>query len=556
MSIVAILAMIGAMLLAFAEPASAAPVDVSGCRAAMASPKSNGSILGHYPSNPGTQSTYIASCQINAKTGDADSEPYSVTPSFTVHDFPSAVWHNGSVRQILLNEPGGNPAGTGPFDVDDCRGINVGGFPDDYVNSVISGTGVPVRLHIAAITGCTAATDSGTITVNKSVAAAAIADNAVLSLENSHARSITDGSTDATTDIVTSGGQAKFDVNDVGCSITGTNIDDGVLITGFNSATSVDVTPGGINTTGSGQTLTICGTEEVTTTRVTNSANFASSTSLTDSGAVGNRFSDTDVGLEIFDAVAGAAVTEPCVITAFVSATSVTVANRDTGAGCLDGSAPLTERTIVIGEPSPTAPDDGDQLVHWGVQLDLSPTLVPGGDACTEDTPEGFAIAGTYRNPGTGNFISGVFATQPTGTKAVGQIVFDTSVVDFAAFIIERRLDLGHSPSAPHYDYVIPNAPTTLALCASATSPGLGLTMIIDASTSSITSLATGTGRPGTAQVRALRSSTVGYTESTHATSEGVGITWSDGIGATEVDFERLCSVPAPPYEVDFRCGP
>jgi hypothetical protein len=565
--IVAVFAMVGATLLAFAEPASAAPVDVSGCRATMASPKSNGSILGHYPSNPGTQSSYFASCQINTKAGDVDSEPNSGATAFTFHDFSNAVWHNGSVRQILLNEPGGNPVGTGPFDVDDCRGINTGAKPQDYDNSVISGTGVPLRLHIASMTGCTAASDTGTITVNKSVAAAAIADNAVLSLENSKARSVTNASYTSGGTVLTSS-QGTFESDDVGCSISGTDIPGGATIASITATTATLAAPATFSATNAGTaTVTICGTEETSTTRITNSANFASSTSVTDSGAVGNRFATTDVGLEIFDAdsTPGTAVTEPCVITAFVSATSVTVANRDTGAGCVDGSAPATERTIVIGEPSPTAPADGDQLLHLGVQLDLG-SLIPGLDDCSNDTAEGFAIAGTFRNPRPDNFFVGAFAAQPADTKAVGQILFDTSVVDFGAYVVERRASEPADPviTAPHYDYVVPNSPTSLAMCSSATAPGVGLTMIVDASTSSITSLPTGTGRPGTGQVRHLRQAwdgpgdPDGYSTTTHATSETPGVTWSDGAGP-EVDFTRICVLPDPSpdhYEVGFQCGP
>jgi hypothetical protein len=543
MSIVAIIAMVGAMLLAFAEPASAAPVDVSGCRAAMAPIKSNGSILGMYPSFPGSQSTYIAACQINSKLGDADSEPNSVAASFTIHDFPSAVWHNGSVRNVTVTS---DPAGAG-VSVTGCRGINVGGEPSDYVNSVVTGTNVPVRTHIASLSGCTAASNTGTITLNRVTTTV----TGTLELENSKARSFTDATTAAASTTITSGGTANFTAADIGCSISGTKIPDGTTITAVASTTSATMSAAATGAQPVPQAITICGTEEVTTTRTTNSANYASTTSLTDTGAVSNRFSAEDVGLEVF---ATSVISNPCVITAFVSVTSVTVANATTGAGCLDGTA--GEKVVTIGRPSPTAPADGDQLVHWGVQLDLSPGLVAGGDDCSDDTPEGFAIAGTYRNPGPGNFIGGAFATQPTGTKAVGQVVFDTSVVDFAMYILERRAP-EHVPAVSHYDYVIPSAPTTIALCASATSPGLGLTQTIDASTSSITSLPTGTGRPGTAQVRHIRAGQSGLSDFTHATSETVGVTWSDGIGVMgELDFERLCLMPAAPYEVDFLCGP
>jgi hypothetical protein len=432
-------------------------------------------------------------------------------------------------------------------------------------------TGPPNRRHIASITGCDAASNTGTITFN--AAPTGIVAGDILELENSKARTAADATTSGST--VTSA-NATFDADDIGCSISGTRFAAGSTITAVAGNTAT-VSPAPV-ADALAQVITICGTDEPSTTRmVTNVAANIGGTTLTNGGGTvtaANRFELTDIGLEVSDGAAGTAITEPCYIVAISGGAdpgvSATVANG-AGAACTIGDG--LGKTIAIGRPNPTAPDGepetdddppSDQLAHLNVQLDLNPSLVAGQDDCANDTPEGFAIAGTYRNPAFdvpgatagSNFIGGVFATQPANTKAVGQIVFDTSVVDFAAYVMERRGAPGTTTSPPiepqaakHYDIHVPNAPTGVALCSSATSPGLALFLTVDASTSSITSLPTGFGRPGTAQVRHLRPSTGAVAGFMFLRSDA-GPSW------TGVNYARLCSVPAPPFEVDFRCGP
>jgi hypothetical protein len=525
----------------------------------MAPPRSNGSILGHVPSNPGQQSSIITACMFDSRTATSQ-----VSASFTLHDFPNAVWHNGSVRRVNVTAVAGNV-----LTVTGCRGINLGGEPSDYVNSVVTGSSTAIRRHIDSITGCGAA-DTGSITMN----AAPGTVPGVIEIENSKARTAADATTSGST--VTSTNATFNAATDIGCSISGTNFAAGSTITAVAGNTAT-VSPAPVSSAAA-QVITICGTDETATTRmITNVATSIGGTTLTNSGATNtsvNRFEPTDIGLEVSDGAAGTAITEPCYIVAISGGAdpgiSATV-NNGAGAACTIGDG--LGKTLAIGRPSPTSPDGepetddsppSDQLAHLNVQLDLNPTLVAGQDACTNDTPEGFAIAGTYRNPSFdvpgapagSNFIGGVFATQPANSKAVGQIVFDTSVVDFAAYVLERRGPPGTIAGTPiepqaakHYDIHVPNAPTGLALCSSATSPGLALFLTVDASTSSITSLPTGFGRPGTAQVRHLRPSTAATAGFMFLRSDA-GPTW------TGSNYARLCSVPAPPFEVDFRCGP
>jgi hypothetical protein len=142
-------------------------------------------------------------------------------------------------------------------------------------------------------------------------------------------------------------------------------------------------------------------------------------------------------------------------------------------------------------------------------------------------------------------------ATQPAGTKAVGEILFPTSVgLNYGAFVIERRsLTAGDPQGAAHYDVVFPNVPTASALCASQTSPGLGFTITLNATTLSVAALPVGTGRPGTAQVRAIKDDAqAGGTNQAFMTDNATN-KW------TGAAFNRICITPAGKPVVNFQCG-
>ena len=68
---------------------------------------------------------------------------------------------------------------------------------------------------------------------------------------------------------------------------------------------------------------------------------------------------------------------------------------------------------------------------------------------------------------------------------------------------------------------MFPNVPTTLALCAStATSPGLGFSVGVNGTTVSQAALPSGTGRPGTAQLRNTKASTTGSSSTVFITDD------------------------------------
>jgi hypothetical protein len=522
-SIVALIAMVGALLMAFAEPAGAAPVDVSGCKAAV-KPAAQ---ITHYPAWPANQSSLRAACVFNAKVGDADANPYLVSSMFTLHDFNNVFWHNGSARTTTTSAA---VSASATMPVSNCKGMLATG----WVNRVISGTGIPARTTVKSVSG--ACNPTGTFTLNRTVT---VANGATVTVDNGNGRSFGDFSTTNGSTTLTSTALANFDATtDVGCSVSGTDIPLGTTITAVGSATSATMSAAATATV-AGTVITLCGTDEESTTRIDNGATYTTTTTITTAG--GNRFTATDVGLR----VSGTGITQPCHI---VSQTpTVATVNNGTGGGCVTVSAGT--KTIQIGEVSVTAPANGDQMTHLNVQLDLEPLLVAGSGNCNQDIAEGFSIQGEWANPGA--FVGGAFATQPSATKAIGEIIFDTSVVDFGAYVIERRNGTPGDPiGVVHYDVVFPNLPTTLALCASATSPGLGLSIGFDATTSTITALAQGTGQAGTAQLRATRASTTGSSSTAYMRSDDGVHTWSG------TNFERLCGpLAAGAPDVDFTCG-
>jgi hypothetical protein len=271
------------------------------------------------------------------------------------------------------------------------------------------------------------------------------------------------------------------------------------------------------------------------------------------------RFAADDVGLPVYITGSGAAaITGQPVITSVTNATTVVLgcigcADSVTGNFTATAATPLIAQ---IGDPSVTAPTSADTIANQGVQLDLSPGLVAGSGACADEEPEGFSTVARFNNPGA--FAGSVaFNTQPANTKAIGQIYFDTAVTDFSAFIIERKggaFGAGepHLAGTIHYDISFPALPVTIAQCAgTATSPGLGISLGVHAQTKSVAVLASGTGKPGSAQFRSLRSEPTGtYSSNIFVVSDDPLVTFSPA-----AQFTRLCGYGYVPAVVNFECG-
>ena len=178
---------------------------------------------------------------------------------------------------------------------------------------------------------------------------------------------------------------------------------------------------------------------------------------------------------------------------------------------------------------------------------------VTGSDNCVNDQSEGFSLSANWYN--AVNFQgTGATNTQPPDTKAVGQLYFMNGSAKYSAFVIERNLSTVGDPldGSTHYDLVFPFLPTGIATCPSSpSSPGLAFLIDVEATAVSQSLQPTGTGRPGTGQIRSTKATASGgYTSKVVVDSQGVNL-WDP-----QVQFERLCVYPAGfPHANNFQCG-
>ncbi|MFZ6004055.1 MAG: hypothetical protein ACOYXM_09000 [Actinomycetota bacterium] len=496
------------------SPAEAA-VATNGCKNSVIP----GAEIGHYPAQPASQSGLRVSCNFRNDTGNN-----MVTGTFTIHDFDVAMYHNGAARTITNTASIASGATT--FTATNFAGAT--GFVNRVITQV-GGTGIPARTFVKSISG------AGLVTLSNPTVAVIPAGTS-FKIDNGHSRSRTDVVTTAASTTITSA-TANFTAADVGLSVGGTFIAADTTIASVTNSTTVVLT-NAATASGASQTVTFGGSLLNTTTRTVNNAAITSATVINSSAA---KWKTDDVGLPVYGPG----------IPANTYILSVSGANATTTGGMTVNAGPLN---VTIGDPSVTAPTSADTIANQGVQLNLNPVLVAGSDACFNNTTEGFTTVATWRNPGS--FAgTGSFNTQPAGTKAIGQIFFDTSVADFSAFVIERPLLVAGDPiGSTHYDLVL-NSPTSLALCpSSATSTGLGFSLGVHASTASQAQLAPGVGKPGTAQFRSILPQAgagyPGYASTAYVASDDPLITF-----APAAEFNRLCLYPAGSANVNFQCG-
>jgi hypothetical protein len=344
--------------------------------------------------------------------------------------------------------------------------------------------------------------------------------------------------------------------------VSGTNIQSYTTYTATGAATATLSLPALAAIPPGGETITLTpglpgcqtGVGLTTTRTVKDSAATCAAGMVTSATAF---FSPTDVGLPFYGCGAGAGSGAIITATAPGPPSTATI-----GGFALTPSGPGLI-TFTIGDPTVTAPLDDQAVLQQSVMLDLSPSLVSGSGDCAADEPEGFGISGKLRNPGPGplpnGFFTNAFATQPADTKAIAQILFTTSVVSFGAFVVEHEAGQAPPPGYPvepigvkHYDIVFPNTPTGLALCASANSPGLGISIGVNGTTVSQAALGTGLGLPGTAQFRntSPKATAAGFNSTIYMYDDNNPRIWLPA-----ANFNRLCVFPADPAPVSFQCG-
>jgi hypothetical protein len=175
---------------------------------------------------------------------------------------------------------------------------------------------------------------------------------------------------------------------------------------------------------------------------------------------------------------------------------------------------------LTIGLPSVSSAVNGDVMSTVASTLNLSPSLVPGSDACATNTYEGTTIQGQWYNPGfigassafSGNAGSGsaqsvslvlspALAITPIAapTNTIGAIKYPTAVVSFWAFVSLRTSSetiADKTFAAGTAKISLPWVPTLLALC---DGTGISSEYTFQGTSIGTQSIATGTGRPSTA---------------------------------------------------------
>jgi len=507
-------------MLVVAPSASANTPNLSnGCKAST----TPGAEMGQYPAWPGSQSYLRVACIFNHSTGGTGD---FVSSTYTIHDFGNVVWHNGAARTIT--NTAAIAVGATTFTATDCTSAT--GFVNRTISSTVAG-GLDVQSFVTSISGACL------VTLNRPTVGAIPAGTS-FRIDNAISRAVDDATVSTVAPNITSL-KANFTAADNGLSVTGSDIPNGATLTVVSATqANVSIAP---TAPSAAATVTFGGSLDntvgpITTTRTVNDA---TSTATTISSPAA-KFQPSDIGLK----VSGPGITQPCYIASRVVLTATL------SSACATANA--TAHVVTIGDPTVTAPAVTDTVLNQAVQLPLDPGLVAGSPNCNRDESSGFGIEGTWLNPGS--FFTGAlgFATQPPNTKAIGEVLFTTSVIKFGAYVIEMPNATDPLIGVPHYNLVFPNVPTTLALCASTpTSPGLGFSVGVNGTTVSAAALPSGTGRPGTAQLRNTKASTTGSTTTIFITDDvnGPGVKW------TGSEFNRICGIAAGTPDINFVCG-
>jgi len=477
-----------------------------------------------YPATAASQSALVVACTFTSA---------ALSAKYTVHDFTNAFYHQGEARTVVTASATAVGSATVTLTAASSSTIT------SFANHGIAGQGVPKRgfikvsnnvTHVLTLNTPTVALVAGDPTTGP------IPAGATLTIDNGTSRSVADGTVNNTTTVTSAKANFKTGAvaagGDVGASISGTDIPDNATIATWVSATQVTISVAGTGPAGTGdinQVLSIGASTQTTTTRTVNDATYTATNKVTSAAAVFSGTSQGDIGMPI----SGPGISAGAVITAIAG-------NVATISGTVATSA--TAHLVAIGVPSRTAPADNDSILSQGAQLDLNPALIAGSNKCSLNKPEGFGLVGGWINPGSTLYNAALpFGTQPAGTAALAQILFHTSVLDYAAYIIQQPAGDATLAGA-HYDLTFPAVPTGIALCASSPA-GVGNSFVLTATTASQAKIPSGVGRPSTAQARGTKPGAGTFTARIKSDD-----------GTKPFNIPQTCAMAATPV-VDFHCG-
>ena len=579
----------GAVLLglfATAEPVSA----VSSCIASTS------------PKMPVGYSSLAVGCVI-----DISPTPASNATGLEVHDALNAAWHRGAARTATVTVTPGSATFTyasGAITTADIRrpisGTGIAGGAFIVTAGTTSGTLSQKSTGAAAATitsniehtnarilsdvkypvgGATSTITSATAVfiaadVNRSVTGGGFGAGARISaVTNATTAVVTPGTaaragqvltgngtrTAATKNITGWTGLSLLNPSDVGATVTGTGIPAGATIAAVVSGTaftlSANATTSGtspITVTGKVDVLTIGATKyaaaypslsqtssESTTRQMSKTTGVSCASGVLTSTTSGGGFATTDVGLPV----------QYLNIAAIVAGAWKVTANTTTTATLSPLTCPTTWTHLAIGKRGTNAPENADVMALLGASLNVNPDLVSSVDDCRNNTYEGFQFAGRWQNPG--GYVTEALIGNPPA-NSVAQIVFDTSLVSFAAYVVPVATS-DAAQAGPHYDVVFPSLPTsnfsvTCPLSATVTTNRTALSLdfsgTVAASRTTVT--AAGAGNPSTASVRAIGSATGAF---------GPKVVLKNGLTTLATLTPPPCTIAAATVAPDFACG-
>ena len=488
----------------------------SGCNAAT-TPAGQ---ISSYPAWGRSRSSLRVACVFEHNTTEDD-----VTTQFTIHDFKNVLWHNGAARTVTTAATVG--AGATTFTITDCTDLT--GWVNRGITTADNSAGMASGAFVKSIS-------AGCVVTLKGATTATLPANTKLKIENSNPRTLVDASFTGGGNVLTSAA-ANFTTVDTNLSLAGTQVPLGVTITVLTSSTAQ--LNGGATFTGSGsftnQTISIGDTYQSTDARTVDDASIGGGgTTITSTAAkFDTSTAQNDVGLQVY----GTGITEPC----YIASTTATVAT-------LSSACASPGSRVTIGDPSATAPQNGEPVADLGFQAAVNPTFDPLAPPCADNIAQQFHIAGTWVNPGS--FASTTATSQPASTKAIGAIEFRVGTLTVPAFVVETPPTGDGLIGALHDNITFRSAPWFLICGASASSIGMSFSLGIAGSTPAQIATSTNSGRPGTKQLR--------LTEDNAETGSTTTAYFTSDAGPTLVDtgqYHRLCLIPAGPPTVGFQCG-
>jgi hypothetical protein len=477
---------------------------------------------GQFPKTPSAQSGLKVACTVSAGT---------TINRVEVHDAKNAKWRAGAARNVTVTTAANSATIT----------YASGALTASDVRRPISGGCIAGGAFIKTVTATSATMSQPTSPTGCGATAAKI--------EHTQSRTLVDAHcTTAAASNLTSA-SALFVAGDVNKSVSGGPFGQTAKISAFVNATTVTVAPAPTTACSSPDTVTIGAatysagvpvlfTPETDTRQLTNTATATGFSCTGSTITASSGFGATDVGLK---AVVTGSTTATGKINSVGATTAVMSVPCPAGVTAASGTA-------VIGEPGGTAPKNSDAMMTLSAQLNLNPSLVSTSDDCAKNTYEGFAVVGGWHNPGNYSTTAVIGATSAPAVS-VGQVLFPTSVVAFAGYVSPIRTS-GTVEAFPHYEFVFPLLPTSLAVCLTAGAPSNATTLALGwnpTTEASAPFLPTGSGNPAGPAIRALGPQSGGpFTETIVLKNNATVVATITPAGCT------IASATATP---DFACG-